>query len=129
MLSAWTSLPFLPQVMQEVQNFLKMLDEVYFIFGLQYTMALSTRPEEYLGEPEQWSKAEAALTQALNSNGRPWTLNEGAGEAGLLLLALQCLWLWCCGGWMGVQAVGQGSSGAGQQRQAAGAGAKELVAL
>ena len=34
--------------MAEVQNFLKMLDEVYGVFGLEYTMALSTRPEGYL---------------------------------------------------------------------------------
>jgi hypothetical protein len=36
--------------MKEVTSFLKMLDEVYAIFGLDYTMALSTRPESYLGE-------------------------------------------------------------------------------
>lgn len=37
--------------MTEVKNFLKMMDEVYAIFGLDYTMALSTRPEGYLGKP------------------------------------------------------------------------------
>eukprot|EP00879_Flechtneria_rotunda_P033620 GHRR01037254.1.p1 GENE.GHRR01037254.1~~GHRR01037254.1.p1 ORF type:complete len:384 (+),score=98.90 GHRR01037254.1:378-1529(+) len=37
------------QVMAEVTSFLKMLNEVYDIFGLDYTMALSTRPEGYLG--------------------------------------------------------------------------------
>jgi threonyl-tRNA synthetase len=36
--------------MSEVTSFLKMMDEVYTIFGLDYTMALSTRPEGYLGE-------------------------------------------------------------------------------
>lgn len=40
---------FMKQVMREVTSFLKMLDEVYGIFGLDYTMALSTRPESYLG--------------------------------------------------------------------------------
>lgn len=35
--------------MDEVKAFLKMLDEVYGVFGLDYTMALSTRPEGYLG--------------------------------------------------------------------------------
>jgi len=39
----------LKQVMREVTSFLKMLDEVYGIFGLDYTMALSTRPDSYLG--------------------------------------------------------------------------------
>lgn len=39
--------------MSEVTSFLKMLNEVYGIFGLDYTMALSTRPEGYLGETQQ----------------------------------------------------------------------------
>lgn len=36
------------QVMGEVQGFLKFLGEVYSTFGLDYSMALSTRPESYL---------------------------------------------------------------------------------
>jgi threonyl-tRNA synthetase len=44
------TLCFVLQVMSEVTSFLKMMDEVYTIFGLDYTMALSTRPEGYLGE-------------------------------------------------------------------------------
>lgn len=36
------------QVMAEVQGFLKLLGEVYGVFGLDYSMALSTRPESYL---------------------------------------------------------------------------------
>ncbi|KAF5832824.1 hypothetical protein DUNSADRAFT_11163 [Dunaliella salina] len=36
------------QVQSEVQGFLKMLDEVYGTFGLDYSIALSTRPESYL---------------------------------------------------------------------------------
>eukprot|EP00879_Flechtneria_rotunda_P012639 GHRR01013197.1.p1 GENE.GHRR01013197.1~~GHRR01013197.1.p1 ORF type:complete len:660 (+),score=195.59 GHRR01013197.1:108-1982(+) len=67
------------QVMAEVTSFLKMLNEVYDIFGLDYTMALSTRPEGYLGELELWNKAETALTEALNSTGRPWVMNPGDG--------------------------------------------------
>lgn len=66
--------PFLrpDQVMQEVSGFLKMLNEVYGIFGLDYELALSTRPEKYLGEIETWNKAESALTEALNGTGREW---------------------------------------------------------
>ena len=70
--------------MQEVLGFLKLLNEVYEVFGLDYTMALSTRPEGYLGELEMWNKAEAALTSALNSSGRPWTINEGEGTQSIL---------------------------------------------
>lgn len=67
------------QVMREVTSFLKMLDEVYGVFGLDYTMALSTRPESYLGELEQWNKAEAALQEALDASGREWVLNPEDG--------------------------------------------------
>lgn len=67
------------QVMREVTSFLKMLDEVYGIFGLDYTMALSTRPDSYLGELEMWDKAEAALKEALDSSGREWVMNPGDG--------------------------------------------------
>ena len=58
--------------MSEVSGFLKMLNEIYGIFGLNYELALSTRPEKYLGEIEVWNKAEGALTEALNSTGREW---------------------------------------------------------
>ena len=63
--------------MQEVQGFLKLLSEVYGVFGLDYSLALSTRPESYLGEIEFWNKAEAALTSALDSTGLAWTIKEG----------------------------------------------------
>jgi threonyl-tRNA synthetase len=48
--------------MSEVTSFLKMMDEVYTIFGLDYTMALSTRPEGYLGEPTAAANAAAAAS-------------------------------------------------------------------
>ncbi|KAG2439420.1 hypothetical protein HXX76_004777 [Chlamydomonas incerta] len=67
------------QVMGEVQGFLKLLGEVYEVFGLDCTMALSTRPEGYLGDVELWNKAEEALTDALNSTGKAWVLNPGDG--------------------------------------------------
>lgn len=51
---------------------LDMLAEVYKVFGLTYKLALSTRPEGYLGTLEQWDAAEAALTDALNKTGLEW---------------------------------------------------------
>lgn len=42
------------------------------MFGLQYRMALSTRPEKYMGSPELWAKAEASLEDALNASGQQW---------------------------------------------------------
>lgn len=67
------------QVMSEVQTFLRMLGEVYTVFGLDYSLALSTRPEGYLGTSELWDKAEGALQEALESTGRSWELNPGDG--------------------------------------------------
>ena len=59
-------------MLQEVSAVLHMLDEAYRVFGLTYKMALSTRPESYLGTLEQWDAAEASLKQALDSTGQPW---------------------------------------------------------
>eukprot|EP01025_Chloroclados_australasicus_P039895 TRINITY_DN4154_c0_g1_i3.p1 TRINITY_DN4154_c0_g1~~TRINITY_DN4154_c0_g1_i3.p1 ORF type:complete len:731 (+),score=93.00 TRINITY_DN4154_c0_g1_i3:222-2414(+) len=67
------------QVMQEVSSFLKMLSEVYGIFGLEYTLALSTRPEGYLGELELWNKAEESLQEALKVSGKDYKLDPGEG--------------------------------------------------
>ena len=63
------------QVLAEVSAVLRMLDEAYRVFGLTYRMALSTRPEGYLGSLELWNRAEAALTEALNSTGQEWEVN------------------------------------------------------
>ena len=60
------------QVMEEVSACLRMLDEVYKVFGLTYKAALSTRPHSYLGTLEQWDAAEAALRIALDHTGQEW---------------------------------------------------------
>lgn len=67
------------QVSHEIVSFLRMLGEVYTVFGLKYSLALSTRPESYLGELEQWDAAEAALRGALDTCGHEWTLNPEDG--------------------------------------------------
>ena len=64
--------------MEEVSKFVQMMDEVYTVFGLQYKMALSTRPDDYMGELAQWDKAEAALTKALNASGKEWEVGGSA---------------------------------------------------
>jgi len=52
---------------------------VYTDFGLEYTVKLSTRPEEFLGEIATWDHAEASLKQALQNAGQSYVLNEGDG--------------------------------------------------
>jgi threonyl-tRNA synthetase len=77
------------QVKAEISAYLKMMGEVYDIFGLDYKMALSTRPEGYLGELELWNQAEQALEEALNATGREWEVRAGA-EFG------SCAIVWIC---------------------------------
>ena len=48
------------QIGAEVERLLRLVGRVYGDFGLSYTMELSTRPQEYLGEIETWSHARSA---------------------------------------------------------------------
>ena len=49
-------------------------------FGLtEFEAELSTRPDKYIGEPEEWDTAEAALRHALDESGLPYTVAEGDG--------------------------------------------------
>ena len=49
-------------------------------FGLtEFEAELSTRPDKYVGEPEEWDAAEAALHSALDASGLPYTVAEGDG--------------------------------------------------
>jgi hypothetical protein len=63
--------------MAEVQMFLKMLHEVYSIFGLDYSMALSTRPEGYLGELELWNKVCGDQQHLPGATAAPAALSPG----------------------------------------------------
>jgi len=67
------------QIMQEVMNTLDFLDHVYGIFGFQFELELSTRPEKRLGDESLWDTAEKALENALDNFGKPWKLNPGDG--------------------------------------------------
>ena len=53
---------------------------IYQDFGFDdVRIKFSDRPEKRIGEDAMWDKAEAALMQALEASGRPWTLNKGEG--------------------------------------------------
>lgn len=71
------------QVSSEIQSMLRMLASAYQGFGFdphtQIELVLSTRPSHYLGEQQEWDRAEAALQTALEGSGTPWTLNPGDG--------------------------------------------------
>jgi threonyl-tRNA synthetase len=67
------------QIAEEVERLLRLVQRVYGDFGLEYSVKLSTRPEEFLGEVATWDHAEASLRAALEQAGQPYTLNEGDG--------------------------------------------------
>lgn len=67
------------QIKDEVRGVLNFISYTYDVFGFTFDLKLSTRPEKFLGDPETWEKAEAALTEALNEFGKPWQINEGDG--------------------------------------------------
>ena len=67
------------QIESEISNLMKLIDTVYSIFGFDYTVELSTRPEDSMGTDEEWELAENSLKKALESQGVPYKINEGDG--------------------------------------------------
>jgi len=67
------------QIEDEIALALKIIDEVYNVFGFQYTVELSTRPDDYMGELSLWDQAEEALENVLKNLGIDYTINEGDG--------------------------------------------------
>lgn len=67
------------QIEDEIALALKIIDEVYSVFGFAYTIELSTRPDDYMGDLALWDQAEAALENVLNNLGIAYTINAGDG--------------------------------------------------
>ncbi len=67
------------QIAGEVTRLLELIDRIYGAFGMSVDLALSTRPEDKLGDDALWDRAEASLREALDASGRPYTVNEGDG--------------------------------------------------
>ncbi|MGC1353698.1 MAG: threonine--tRNA ligase, partial [Xanthobacteraceae bacterium] len=68
------------QIAQEVLAVNDLILSIYQDFGFDdVRIKFSDRPEKRIGEDAVWDKAEAALMQALEASGRPWTLNKGEG--------------------------------------------------
>ncbi len=68
------------QIADEVIDICEAIDELYARFGFtDVRVELSTRPEKAMGTEEQWAKAEAALTEALERQGREYQINPGDG--------------------------------------------------
>ena len=68
------------QVEDEVGGVLELTFELLNAFGFSdYSIALSTRPEKYVGDLEMWEHATSSLQGALEARGLPFTVDEGGG--------------------------------------------------
>lgn len=67
------------QIGQEIEGIFDFLSFMYGVFGFEFKMELSTRPESYVGKLETWNDAEATLAAALQKWGGKWELNPGDG--------------------------------------------------
>ena len=67
------------QVKDEVFKMIDLADYLYSTFGFKYSIELSTRPDDYMGDLDAWNLAEKNLKEALEEKNLPYTINEGDG--------------------------------------------------
>ncbi|GLI10795.1 threonine--tRNA ligase 2 [Paenibacillus tyrfis] len=67
------------QIEEEIGSAIDLIGEMYKVFGFQYKIELSTRPEDSMGSAELWEQAETALRSVLERRGIAYSLNEGDG--------------------------------------------------
>ena len=67
------------QIKDEIIGVVRLIDQVYSLFGFEYHIELSTMPEDHMGALEDWEMATDALKAAMDELGRPYEINEGDG--------------------------------------------------
>ena len=67
------------QIESEIVRLMKLINEVYSLFGFAFTVELSTRPENSMGEDSVWEMAENALKSALEHENVEYVINAGDG--------------------------------------------------
>ncbi|MBQ2679832.1 MAG: threonine--tRNA ligase [Firmicutes bacterium] len=67
------------QIRDEIKGVVNLIDTVYKLFGFEYHVELSTRPEDSMGTDEQWEMATEGLRGALEDLGLDYAVNEGDG--------------------------------------------------
>ena len=67
------------QMKEEVIKCMAMYKKMYGVFGLEYHVELSTRPENSMGSDELWEISTNALREAIEKTGVPYQINEGDG--------------------------------------------------
>jgi len=68
------------QLESEIKNLIRLYDYCYTLFGLDYRIELSTRPDkDYIGDIGLWNKSEAILKEACLASGKEFKINPGDG--------------------------------------------------
>ena len=67
------------QIQDEIEKVVRLIDEVYSLFGFKYHVELSTRPENSMGTDEEWEAATKGLENALKDMNLDYVINEGDG--------------------------------------------------
>ena len=68
------------QIPAELDRFMQMMSETYRALGLEgIDVAVATRPDKFIGDPEDWHRAEQALQDAVERAGYACGINEGEG--------------------------------------------------
>ena len=68
------------QIEDEISSIIKLYDEIYNTFGLDYKIELSTRPEEgYIGDINIWNRSESILKDVCQRTGKEFKINPGDG--------------------------------------------------
>ena len=67
------------QIRDEIKGVVRLIDEVYQLFGFKYFIELSTRPENSMGSDEDWEMATEGLRNALEDMKLDYIINEGDG--------------------------------------------------
>jgi threonyl-tRNA synthetase len=67
------------QTEDELIRVMELMDYIYKLFGFEYHVEISTKPEDSMGSKEDWDIAEKALVSAVNRYGIPFVINEGDG--------------------------------------------------
>jgi threonyl-tRNA synthetase len=67
------------QLQDEIRGVLQFVQDIMQLFGFEYEMEISTRPEKSIGSDEDWDRATSALTRALDSLGLNYDICPGDG--------------------------------------------------
>ena len=67
------------QIKDEIKGVIKLIDQVYRLFGFEYHLELSTKPDDAMGSDEIWNHATDALREAMEEEGLSYQVNEGDG--------------------------------------------------